>query len=72
MYNPLNVSQEIRESLEFEMKSWINSMKDIKKLNIKCTSVELIKDSPKKYIGMAEFNNSQETQVMVLSIKFFL
>jgi len=54
-----------KEQLQREVKIWLNSKEEVKELGLKCLSVGLVKESQNKYIGLARFDNGEETHVDV-------
>ena len=54
-----------KEQLQLEVKNWLNSKEEVKELGLKCLSIGLVKESQNKYIGLAKFDNGEETDVEV-------
>jgi len=56
---------ESKEQLQLDVKNWLNGKQEIKELGLRCTSVGLVKESSNKYVGLAKFDNGEETDVEV-------
>ncbi len=62
---PARCKKSEEQLLQLRVKNWLNSEEEIKELGLKCLSVGLVKESLNKYIGLAKFDNGEETHIDV-------